>query len=103
MRGTSLRRHPHLYRSDGLVDLVKRFLPLNDLAQLSVRSRPERSTSTTLASTSTRTGDPRQVLVASASLPGVFRPVVIDGSRHVDGGIAVNLPIQRARDLGRDD
>lgn len=40
------------------------------------------------------------MLVASASLPGVFRPVVIDGSRHVDGGIAVNLPVQRARDLG---
>ena len=46
------------------------------------------------------TGNPREVLVASASLPGVFRPVVINGSRHVDGGIAVNLPIQRARDLG---
>jgi NTE family protein len=40
------------------------------------------------------------VLVASASLPGVLPPVVINGSRHVDGGIAVNLPIQRARDLG---
>ena len=35
-----------------------------------------------------------------ASLPGVFPPVVINGSRHVDGGIAVNLPVQRAHDLG---
>jgi NTE family protein len=40
------------------------------------------------------------VLVASASLPGIFPPVVINGSRHVDGGIAANLPVQRARDLG---
>ncbi len=95
-----LRRHPHLYRSDGLVDLVSRFLPLDDLAQL-----PTAFEAGTVNIDDARidfhsTGDPRSVLVASASLPGVFRPVMINGSRHVDGGIAVNLPIQRARDLG---
>jgi NTE family protein len=95
-----LRRHPHLYRSDGLVDLVDRFLPVNDLAHLSV---PFEAATVNLDEARIdfhSTGDPREVLVASASLPGVFRPVMINGSRHVDGGIAVNLPIQRARDLG---
>ncbi|MEP7047848.1 MAG: patatin-like phospholipase family protein [Ilumatobacteraceae bacterium] len=94
------RRHPHLYRSDGLVDLVNRFLPVDDLDEL-----PTPFEAGTVNLDDVRidfhcTGDPRAVLVASASLPGIFRPVTINGSRHVDGGIAVNLPVQRACDLG---
>jgi NTE family protein len=95
-----LRRHPHLYRSDGLLDLVKRFLPLDDLSQLSVPFEAGTVNLDEARIDFHSTGNPRDVLVASASLPGVFRPVVIGGSRHVDGGIAVNLPIQRALDLG---
>jgi NTE family protein len=95
-----VRGHSNLYRSDGLVDLVKRFLPVDDLGEL-----PTPFEAGTVNIDDARldfhsTGDPSAVLVASASLPGIFRPVVIDGSRHVDGGIAVNLPVQRARDLG---
>ena len=95
-----VRHHPHLYRSDGLIDLVNRFLPVNDLDEL-----PTPFEAGTVNIDDARidfhsTGDPRQVLVASASLPGIFRPVVINGSRHVDGGIAAKLPVQRARDLG---
>jgi NTE family protein len=95
-----LRRHPHLYRSDGLLDLVKRFLPLDDLSQLSVPFEAGTVNIDEARIDFHSTGNPRDILVASASLPGVFRPVVIGGSRHVDGGIAVNLPIQRALDLG---
>lgn len=95
-----LRRHPHLYRSDGLVDLVSRFLPLDDLAQLSTAFEAGTVNLDDGRFEFHSTGDPRSVLVASASLPGVFRPVTINGRRHVDGGIAVNLPVQRARDLG---
>jgi NTE family protein len=95
-----LRRHPHLYRSDGLVDLVNRFLPVDDLDELET---PFEAGTVNLDDSRMdfhSTGDPAAVLVASASLPGIFRPVVINGSRHVDGGIATNLPVQRARDLG---
>ena len=95
-----LRRHPHLYRSDGLIDLVDRFLPLDDLSQLTVPFEAGTVNIDEARIDFHATGDPRAVLVASASLPGVFCPVVMNGSRHVDGGIAVNLPIQRARDLG---
>ena len=95
-----LRGHPHLYRSDGLVDLVNRFLPVNNLSELST---PFEACTVNIDDARLdfhSTGDPRKVLVASASMPGVFRPVVINGSRHVDGGIAVTLPVQRAGDLG---
>jgi NTE family protein len=95
-----LRRHPHLYRSDGLVDLVNRFLPIHDLGQLSTQFEAGTVNIDDSRIDFHSTGDPRAVLVASASLPGLFRPVMIDGRRHVDGGIAVNLPVQRASDLG---
>ncbi len=39
---------------------------------------------------------------ASMSLPGVFRPVSLDGRLLVDGGLARNLPAEDARDLGAD-
>ena len=95
-----IRRHSHIYRSDGLVDLVDRFLPVEDLDQLEVRFEAGTVNLDDVRVDFHSSGAPRAVLVASASLPGVFRPVVIDGCRHVDGGIAVNLPIQRALDLG---
>jgi len=95
-----LRGHTHLYRSDGLVDLVNRFLPVNDLSELST---PFEACTVNIDEARLEfhsAGDPRKILVASASMPGVFRPVVINDSRHVDGGIAVTLPVQRAGDLG---
>ena len=81
-----LSSHPNLYRSDGLVDLVNRFLPVNNLSELST---PFEACTVNIDDARLdfhSTGDPRKVLVASASLPGVFEPVVINGSRHVDGG-----------------
>jgi NTE family protein len=95
-----LRHHPHLYRSDGLIDLVNRFLPVDDLAELATHFEAGTVNIDDSRMDFHSTGDPRAVLVASASLPGIFPPVVINGSRHVDGGIAANLPVQRARDLG---
>jgi NTE family protein len=95
-----LRHHPHLYRSDGLIDLVQRFLPVDDLAKLSTPFEAGTVNIDDARVDFHSSGDPSAVLVASASLPGIFRPVTIDGSRHVDGGIAANLPVQRARDLG---
>jgi hypothetical protein len=53
---------------------------------------------------------PRQPLIvslaegtlASASIPGVFRPVSLGGETYVDGGIREVLPLQAAVDLGAD-
>lgn len=95
-----LRHHGHMYRADGLHDLVTRLLPVGDLDQVRIPFEAGTVNIDDVRVDFHSTGDPRAVLVASASLPGVFPPVVIDGSRHVDGGIAVNLPVQRARDLG---
>jgi NTE family protein len=39
---------------------------------------------------------------ASMSLPGIFRPYALDGRRLVDGGIADNMPVDVAREMGAD-
>lgn len=47
-----------------------------------------------------RSGDLVDALRASMAVPGVFAPIVIDGRRLVDGGLAANLPVEPARRLG---
>jgi NTE family protein len=45
-------------------------------------------------------GDLTTAMRASMSIPGVFTPVEIDGRFLVDGGMALNLPVDVARALG---
>ena len=54
-----------------------------------------------------RTPDPLKVrlidgILASASIPGIFRPVYISDETYVDGGIRDVLPLQVALDMGGD-
>ena len=41
-------------------------------------------------------------LRASMSVPGAFAPVVLNGRKLVDGGMANNLPVSVVRDMGAD-
>jgi NTE family protein len=45
-------------------------------------------------------GDLALAMRASMSVPGVFTPVKIDGRTLVDGGIAMNLPVEVAQRMG---
>lgn len=45
-------------------------------------------------------GDLRRNALASAAIPGVFPPVVIDGRALVDGGLVANVPLLQAAHLG---
>jgi NTE family protein len=47
-----------------------------------------------------RNGDLIEPVIASMSLPGIFPPVEIGGRLHVDGGIANNVPLDKAEELG---
>jgi NTE family protein len=48
------------------------------------------------------TGDIAGAIRASMSIPGFFAPAEIDGRMLVDGGIANNLPMNVAREMGAD-
>ena len=43
-----------------------------------------------------------QAIRASMAIPGIFKPVEIDGEQLVDGGMMNNLPVDVARDMGAD-
>ena len=45
-------------------------------------------------------GEVVEPILASAALPAVYPPVVIDGVRYLDGGVVDNVPISRAIALG---
>jgi NTE family protein len=49
-----------------------------------------------------RAGDLARAVRASSAIPGVFEPVELDGRLLVDGGVARNLPVLAARELGAD-
>ncbi len=45
-------------------------------------------------------GSLRRAIQASASIPGYFPPVVMNGKKLVDGAVTYNLPVHFARSLG---
>jgi NTE family protein len=90
----------HLLSDAGLRRLVADWLDQDDIADLEV---PLHVTTTSLSDGRQAvhtSGSPQEVLVASASIPGLFRPVrLADGNLHVDGGVAANVPVQYALSL----
>lgn len=48
-------------------------------------------------------GDLVEAVRASMSIPGGFRPVVIEGQQYVDGALVENLPVQTAKEAFRPD
>ena len=49
-----------------------------------------------------RTGNTGMAVRASATVPGVFRPVAINGHEYVDGGLSSLIPVRSVRQMGAD-
>ena len=47
-------------------------------------------------------GNLSEAIRASMSIPGVYAPVTLNGRLLVDGGVANNLPVSVAHELGAD-
>lgn len=93
-----IRRRDHIYDPGPLRSLISSLCPLADLADAPI---PVHVVTTDLDLGLARwwtKGPAHEVLYASACLPGLFPPVVIDGRRHVDGGVLEPVPVQRAVD-----
>lgn len=95
-----VRRAGHLYSPAGLRALIERWVPVADLAETVL---PCHVVTTDLLAGRPAwwsAGSTIEVLAASSCLPGVFPPVPLDGSLHVDGGVTCPVPTQRALELG---
>ena len=49
-----------------------------------------------------RTGNTGMAVRASATVPGIFRPVSISGHEYVDGGLSSLVPVRSTRQMGAD-
>lgn len=49
-----------------------------------------------------RSGNTGMAVRASATVPGVFKPVSINGHEYVDGGLSSLIPVRGARSMGAD-
>ena len=96
----AFRRRDGMYSPVGLRDLIARTLDYGDLADSPVPL--------TVVATSLRTGSPRRLtrgpavaaILASASIPGVFPPVVVEGEPLVDGSLVDHVPLAAAVEDG---
>jgi NTE family protein len=93
-----IRRRDHIYDPRPLRSLIRSLVPLADLADAPI---PVHLVTTDLDLGLVRwwtKGPAHELLYASACLPGLFPPQVIEGRRHVDGGVLEPVPVQRAVD-----
>jgi NTE family protein len=88
----------------GLNELLeKQFLRYNDAVDFNNLPIPFRCQATDLTDATTVTfarGSLRDAVLASASIPGVFRPFQMDGHDYVDGAILENLPTPEVKAMG---
>ena len=95
-----LGRQDHLYSRHGLRSVITEGIPVHDLADTAI---PCHVVTTDLLAGEPvwwSSGRPTDVLLASACLPGLFKPVPLADSLHVDGGVSCPVPTQHAIDLG---
>lgn len=94
------RREAGLFALDPLRRLLRRTLPATRFEDLAI---PLTVVTTDLECGEAaywRHGDLIEPVIASLSLPGIFPPVAAGGCRHVDGGLANNVPFDKAIELG---
>jgi len=94
-----VRKGDHLYPNDGLRRLAEK-VPARRFEDLSLPL--------SICAANLRTGEEHwfedgplaPAIMASAAIPGIFPPVVVDGEHYLDGGVVNNVPISRAVELG---
>ncbi len=83
----------------GLEKIIERHAPATH-EELAIPAAVVASDLATGSAVAFRNGDLRRHVLASASIPGVFPPVRVDGQTFVDGGVSSHVPLLPARDLG---
>jgi len=84
----------------GLRQLIERTLPYKRLEDAVIPVHVNATSLETGRGHWFTTGSAVEAILASAALPAVFPPVVVDGEAYIDGGVVDNVPISRALALG---
>jgi NTE family protein len=94
------RRGHAIQPNTGLRRFIERVLPYATFEEARV---PVQVVATSLTSGRARwfsSGPVVEAVLASAALPAVFPPVLIEGEAYIDGGVVDNVPISRAIAMG---
>jgi NTE family protein len=106
VRGSHIQLPKGLIQGQKLNQTLRRLtLPVAKVTNFDELPTPFRAVATDLETGDAvimSSGDLTSAMRASMSAPGVFSPVDRDGRLLVDGGIAENLPIDVAREMGVD-
>lgn len=99
-----VRRRTHLHANTGLRTLIERTMaPATRFEDLVVPFQCVAACIERAAEHWFHAGPLGDAILASAALPGVLPPVIIDGEHFVDGGVVNSIPISRAVELGATD
>lgn len=93
-------RRNYLIDSAGLKKIISQNLAVNSFQECEIKLCVVVTEVLTGKSVVFSSGDMYYPLLASASIPGVFPPVEIDGIYYMDGGVSDNTPISKAFELG---
>lgn len=94
-----LTHRDHLWSPGPLRALIAANCPIGDLADLAVPVEVVTTDIDNAVARWWRCGPAAEILYATACLPGLLPPAILDGHRHVDGGVLEPAPVQRAVDL----
>jgi NTE family protein len=86
--------------ADGLRGMMERGLRVHDLRDTVIPAHAVAADAATGEPVVLSEGSAVQAVLASASIPGVLPPVLRGGRALVDGGIAADIPILQAEQLG---
>lgn len=94
------RKGQAIQSNDGLRSLIERALPYRRLEDAVLPVHVNATSLETGRGHWFTSGPAVDAILASAALPAVFPPVVVDGEAYIDGGVVDNVPISRAVALG---
>jgi NTE family protein len=100
--GTLARYRTHLYSAAPLRKLLNSHLP-DTFAELAVPFQCVAASIERSGAHWFSTGSLTEAVMASAAVPGLLPPVVIDGEHFLDGGLVHSIPVGRAVALGASD
>ena len=94
------RKGQAIQPNTGLRQLIERALPYQRLEDAVLPVHVNATSLETGRGHWFTSGSAVDAILASAALPSVFPPVVVDGQAYIDGGVVDNVPISRALALG---
>lgn len=88
-----------LFESTPLLEIIREHLPYGRIEDLPIPTYIVAADMDNGVPTVFSKGETAPRLVASCSIPIVFKPMIIDGIHYIDGGVFQNLPVPAIRNL----